>query len=110
MDAAPAHKVGAVFKNNVMVLEIEKKVTETFEVKTPSYYEYNDDYYYIGEDNILLVRSRQITNWEKNCAYYAQYAAEAIKGREITREEFEHKYHEVVTSFEMILHGKEEVA
>lgn len=92
-----------------MVLEIEKKVTETFEINTPSYYEFNDDYFYIGEENILLVRSMQVTKWERSCVYYAKYAAEAIKGREITREEFENKYHEVVTSFEMILHGKGEV-
>jgi hypothetical protein len=95
---------GVLFKTNFMVLEVSKRVKETVEIATPSFYRYSDMYYHITDRAVLKVFADQITLWSKDSSgVYIDRVAEAINGKEITREEFENKYDEVVTSFKMLL-------
>ncbi len=86
-----------------MLLEFEKKVIETLEIESPSWYKNGYDYYFIGEDKVILVRMNQITMWELSNRFFNDHVAEAVKGDNISESEFMDKYEEVICSFNTLV-------
>jgi hypothetical protein len=90
-----------------MILEVEKTVKEQIEIQTPCWRKNGGDYYYVGENAVLLVRDLQITIWSRHSAsgrFYNDYARQAFDGTGIAEQEFTDKYNEVVASFASIIH------
>jgi hypothetical protein len=82
-----------------MLIEVQKKVTETVELKTPAYYrDYIDNLHYINESGqIITVRRKMINMWsaEDGNAYNEQIDDILQRSTPCTKEEFHKAYAKV---------------
>jgi hypothetical protein len=85
-------------KDEVMLIEVQKKVTETVEFKTPAYYKTALGHAYINEAGQLVsVRNRMIFMWEPSEGkFYAEDIEDLMRnGTPCTKEEYDKAFAEV---------------
>jgi electron transfer flavoprotein alpha subunit len=82
-----------------MLIEVQKKVTETVEFKTPAYYkDYINNLHFINDaGQVITVRPRMINMWsaEDGNAYNEQIDDILQRSAPCTKEEFHNAYAEV---------------
>lgn len=91
-----------------MKIKATRLVTTEAEITTPSWYKKGTCVYLVSEVAVIKVNDGMVTRWD-NTTYttsFMEYALEASTGEEITREEFEQKYSDVVASFDSVVHGQ----
>lgn len=83
-----------------MLIEVQKKVAETVELKTPAYFrDYINNLHFINDaGQVITVRSRMINMWEpKDGHTYSDQIDEILqRGTPCSKEEFDKAYAEVI--------------
>lgn len=98
-----------------MLMEVIKRETTTktemVEITTPSWYKSPCYHYLITEQSIIIITlSALVSTYPSASNQYKEYCGDALKATPITREEFEAKYAEVISSFDTAVYGKKEAA
>lgn len=91
-----------------MKIKATRLITEEAEIGTPSWFKKGVTHYCIMEHAIIEVTDGQITRWSNDVyksPVFQSKALEASTGEEITREEFEQKYSDVVASFDSVVNA-----
>lgn len=83
-------------------------VTNEAEIKTPSWFKKGIKYFFVTEESVIQVIDSIISRWDNThfgAHAFQEKALEASTGEEITREEFEQKYSDVVASFDSVVNA-----
>lgn len=90
-----------------MIIEVEKKVKETVEVKTDAYYKRLTGFLYINEGgDIISVTGDQITVWYRKDKSHSERVQDFMNyATECTREEFTTAYHAALANIQAAVDG-----